>query len=154
MLSFFRNISIRHSTNVQNVIKRNKTNQEKEENVVIMRPIPDDYDEILCLKHNAYDPEEPSASSIGFKPTPLFDEMTLDGLRKGLSLIARCKSSGEILGAALNETSHCWNADAMDKLACESQDVKSRQLLHFYAYLTRAADLWRKYCVDRIFQVK
>ncbi|XP_063908597.1 uncharacterized protein LOC135126508 isoform X2 [Zophobas morio] len=41
----------------------------------------------------------------------------------------------------------------MDKLACQVQDVKSRQLLHFYAHMSREADLWRKYCVHKIFEI-
>jgi hypothetical protein len=102
----------------------------------------------------AYYPEEPTTSSLLFKPTVVFEDHTIQSLCEGYSLIARCKYNGDILGACINETTHCWDPDVKDSLACKVNDVKSRQLLHFYAYMQRVPDLWRKYGVQKIFEVQ
>lgn len=118
-----------------------------------MRPTVDDYDEILCLMRRAYYPDEPTTYSLAFKPTPFFEDLTVQALSEGYSLIAKCKYNGDILGASINETTHSWDPDIKDSLACKVGDVKSRQLLHFYAHMQRVPDFWRKYGVQKIFEV-
>ncbi|EEZ98630.1 uncharacterized protein LOC662664 [Tribolium castaneum] len=153
MASLFRKLPI---PNLRNFIKRNiKTacQKKKTKNYLIVRPTVDDYDQILCLMRRAYYPEEPTCSSLAFKPTVVFDDITIQSLSEGYSLIAKCKYNGDILGACINETCHCWDPDIKDSLACKVSDVKSRQLLHFYAHIQRAPDLWRKYGVQKIFEI-
>jgi hypothetical protein len=170
MASLFRKLPIKHSSNF---IKRNRTachkkvlgglaaiplltlsRFQKVQNYLIVRPTSDDYECILSLMRRAYYPEEPTTSSLLFKPTVVFEDHTIQSLCEGYSLIARCKYNGDILGACINETTHCWDPDVKDSLACKVNDVKSRQLLHFYAYMQRVPDLWRKYGVQKIFEVQ
>ncbi|KAJ3628158.1 hypothetical protein MTP99_015483 [Tenebrio molitor] len=152
MASLFRKLPIKHSSNF---IKRNRTacHKKKVQNYLIVRPTSDDYECILSLMRRAYYPEEPTTSSLLFKPTVVFEDHTIQSLCEGYSLIARCKYNGDILGACINETTHCWDPDVKDSLACKVNDVKSRQLLHFYAYMQRVPDLWRKYGVQKIFEL-
>lgn len=101
----------------------------------------------------AYYPEEPTSSSLAYKPTVVVEEETIKTLCQGYCLIAKCKYNGDILGGAINETTHSWDPDMTDNLACKVRDVKTRQLLHFYAYMQRLPDLWKKYDVMKIFEV-
>lgn len=103
--------------------------------------------------HKSYYLEEPTTSAVGLKPCAVFDDRVIQNLSKGYSLVAKCKYNGNILGAAINEITHCWDPNILDKLACEVKCVKLKKLLHFYAYLGRAPDLWRKYNVHNIFEV-
>ncbi|RZC34600.1 dopamine N-acetyltransferase, partial [Asbolus verrucosus] len=138
-----------------NFVQRNKSDhkQPNKENFLILRATPDDYDKILKLMRRAYYPEEPTTSSLAFKPTAVFEDSTIKILSEGYSLIAKCKYNDDILGACINETTHCWDPEMKDKLACKVGCVKSRQLLHFYAHMQRVPNLWKKYGVQKVFEI-
>lgn len=104
---------------------------------------------------SSYFPHEPSASSIGLgnKRNPIIDEVLMRCLSEGLSVAAKCKYTGKIVGACLNESTVPWDPDKMDRLACSISCVKTRHLFHFWAFLQRAPKLWDKFQVQKVLEV-
>lgn len=103
----------------------------------------------------SYFKEEPIIKSLGLGTTPnnIFDEHIIKALSQGLSLVARCRYDGCIVGAAINEGTCPWDPDAWDKFACTLCNINMRRLYQFYAYVQRLPDLWNLACTSKIFEV-
>lgn len=83
----------------------------------------------------------------------MLDEEILHCLAEGMSVIAKCRYTGKIVGACLNESSTNWDPDKTEKLACAVSCVQLRHLLNFWAYLQRAPKLWNKFEVQKMLEV-
>ncbi|KAJ8932858.1 hypothetical protein NQ314_014386 [Rhamnusium bicolor] len=104
----------------------------------------DDYHDIIKLKHEAYYKDEPTCYSLGITQNAFMDEYTMSALTEGMTLVAKCKYNGDIVGAAINEATHPWDPDMREKFACNLRCAKVRQLQLFYAYIQRLPDIWNR----------
>lgn len=104
---------------------------------------------------DSYYPHEPTVASLGLgqKRNALLDEVALHCLAEGVSVLAKCKYTGKIVGACLNGSSVPWDSEELDKIACGSACVQTRHLLHFWAFLQKAPQLWSKFDVQKIMEV-
>lgn len=128
---------------------------QKENPYILLRARPGDYKETLDLLWDAYFPYEPTASCIGLgrKRNPMLDEEAQHCLAEGVSVIAKCKYTGKIVGGCLNESSTPWDPDRREKVACAAACMQLRHLFHFWAYLQRAPRLWEKFEVQKVMEV-
>ncbi|KAK9751376.1 Acetyltransferase (GNAT) family [Popillia japonica] len=135
--------------------KSRKGNKNRPWPYVILRPDRESYDEILDIMWNCYFKDEPIVKSLGLgnKPNNIMDQHIMKSLSQGLSLIARCKYDGCIVGAVVNEGTCPWDPDIWDRFACTLCNVKLRQLYQFYAYLQRLPNLWNLACTQKIFEI-
>lgn len=129
--------------------------QKKKSPYVILRPTKDEYCDILDLMWKSFHNEEPVSKTleIGSTANPAIDEKTLEIISQGLSYVAKCKYTGCIVGASLNESTCFWDADQTDKFACSLSCKKTRDMYQFWAYLQRHPKIFEKYCVDNVFEV-
>lgn len=104
----------------------------------------------------AYYPDDPITKGLGlvgkYRNTVL-DEAVQKTLCEGVTLVAKCKYDGCIVGAAINGSTTPWDADLMDKLACTVSCPKTRTLFHMYAHVHRAAEVYKKFCTNKVFEV-
>lgn len=100
-------------------------------------------------------PEEPTVMAVGLgrRKNPMFEHHVQLALEEGISIIAKCKCTGEIVGGCVNKTTCPWDADMLDRLACTLSCEATKSLYQFYAYLQRAPCLWEKYCTNKVFEV-
>lgn len=128
---------------------------QKDNPYILVRALPEDYNETIALMWNAYCPYEPTISTLGLgrKKNPLLDEAALHCLAEGVSVLAKCKYTGKIVGACLNESSVPWDSDEKERIACKSACMQIRHLFHFWAYVQQAPKLWAKYDVQKIMEV-
>lgn len=120
---------------------------------MIVRASRDEYDEILDIMHESFYKEEPTTTSLQITPNPILDEHVLRAMTEGFTLVAKCKYDGNIVGACINSSSHPWDPEMEEKLACSVGDDKVKQLMMFYAYVTRAPDMFRCLGVTKIFDI-
>ncbi|KAK4880907.1 hypothetical protein RN001_004226 [Aquatica leii] len=123
---------------------------------VVVRAQPQDHTCIAELMWKYYYPFEPTVSSLGLgeKFNPIFDEHALRDLAENLSVLAKCKQTGNISGVCINVSTCPWDADNYEKLAVSSACPQLRKLFKFYAYLHRAPCLFEKYGVDKLYEMK
>jgi len=123
---------------------------------IILRASPEDTEEILDLMWESYFPDEPITKSTGLhlQRNEIFDQETTNTLSKGISLIARCKYNGCLVGGCINNVLCPWDADMMEKFACTLKNEKMAELYMFFAYLIRAPDLFDKYCTSQVFEIQ
>ncbi|XP_060526828.1 uncharacterized protein LOC132702296 [Cylas formicarius] len=133
--------------------KPSETKNENESKYHITRATKEDYDGIIKLMHESYYEEEPTCSCLGVTPNPVLDERRLRAMAEGYSLVAKCAHDGSIAGGAINESTHPWDPDLGEKLACSVKCPKVKQLILFYAYVMRAPDLWECLGVGKIFEM-
>lgn len=124
--------------------------------VVVLPATKNEYPEILSMMWTSYYPHEPTTNYLGLgnKYNPAMDDCAMKTLTQGLTLVAKCKITGKIIGACLNEAASKWDSDLMDRLASTVSCKKTKQLFHFWAYVQRAPQLYEKFNVDTIFEVR
>lgn len=120
---------------------------------IIVKATKEDYRHVLEVMHTSYYPYEPTCSSLGIGPNLVMDERAMKDMVEGMSLVARMKSGGEIVGACINCSLHPWDPDQTEKLALSCKCSKLKTLLLFYAHVTRSPDLWKSYGVERVFEM-
>lgn len=103
----------------------------------------------------SYFPDEPSTKSLeaGYAYHPVFEREVFETLEHGYSIVAKCKWTGCIVGAALNFATTDRYPHNLRKFACRVCDERIKHLLLFYAYLQEAPKLFDKYCEDQAFVV-
>ncbi|KAJ8951990.1 hypothetical protein NQ318_010736 [Aromia moschata] len=106
---------------------------------IFVRATKNDYREILSLMHDTYFKEEPTCHALGVTRNALLDEGALNAMAEGVSVVARCKYDGALVGAAVNESTHPWDPDMKEKFACSVCCPKVKRLLLFYAHVQRVA---------------
>ncbi|XP_023028095.1 uncharacterized protein [Leptinotarsa decemlineata] len=149
-----RNLSKLHSRRCISIFKKSKDRRDTHLSpYIILKPTKEDYETILKLMHEAYYPEEPTCFSLGIARNTVMDETALKNLAEGISLVARSKYDGCIVGACINETSNRWDPDLKEKLAASVQCSNVKQLLLFQAHIQRFPQLWDCYCVQKIFEI-
>lgn len=133
-----------------------KDSTEKENNLsqyLIVKATKEDYRPVLEMMHTSYYPYEPTCSSLGIGPNLVMDERAMKDMVEGMSLVARLKTDGEIVGACINCSLHPWDPDQTEKLAFSCKCTKLKTLLLFYAHVTRSPDLWKSYHVKKVFEM-
>ena len=123
-------------------------------NYIILKATKDDFHEILKLKHDMYYTDEPTFYSLGVTHNPFLDESSLNTMAEGYSLLARCKYDGNLVGASINGSAHPWDPDMREKFACSIKCPKVRQIMLFYAHVQRLPDIWNRYHVNKVFEVR
>lgn len=123
---------------------------------MIMRAGPSDFNDMLDVMWQCYFPDEPCMRSLGLgrERISIFDELSLAIMQQGLSVVARCKYNGVIVGGAINNSTCPWDPDLTERHACTIADPDIRELYLFWAYLQRAPNLWKKYCTNKIFEIQ
>lgn len=103
----------------------------------------------------AYYPSEPTISSLGLgeKRNSVLDEMALRCLAEGVSVVAKCKYTGKIVGACLNESAVPWDADEKERIACRLSCERIQHILYFWAHVQKAPDLWKQFDVQKVLEV-
>ncbi|KAK9874625.1 hypothetical protein WA026_005454 [Henosepilachna vigintioctopunctata] len=159
MLNFSRSLQIflRNSITFSTPLRQVKTlspKKLKEHNtVIIVSPTCVDYKNIANFMKEHYFPNEPTCQALGVKGYTILLDQMIASLTQGLSLVAKNKTTGEIMGVALNEKTTPWDADLNDKLAVTIQCDNLKKLLHFYATLERAPNIFQKYNVSEVFEI-
>ncbi|XP_023310192.1 uncharacterized protein LOC111691489 [Anoplophora glabripennis] len=128
----------------------------KKENLspyIILRATKDDHLKILKLMHECYFVDEPKCYSLGVNHNAILDEQTMSSMSQGMTLVARCKYDGSMVGGCINMSAHSWDADMTEKFACSVRCPKVRQLLLFHAQSQRLPDVWKKYDVNKVFEM-
>ncbi|KAK5649310.1 hypothetical protein RI129_000339 [Pyrocoelia pectoralis] len=122
---------------------------------LILRAQRQEYGCIMEMMWRFYYPDEPTVASLGLghKYNPIFDEEALRCLTEGYSFVAKCKYTGDIVGACINNTACPWDPDQLDQMAKTMKDVNLRQLYHFYSYVQRAPLLWQQFGTTKIFEM-
>ncbi|KAF5307376.1 hypothetical protein FQR65_LT07093 [Abscondita terminalis] len=115
-----------------------------------------DYGEVINLLWKCYYPDEPTyaALKLGYKYHPIFDQLAYDCLQDGISYLAKCSFTYEVVGGCLNKICCPWDPDDLDKLACKMHSPDVRSFYQFRAYIQRTPCLWQNYCTDRVFELK
>lgn len=102
--------------------------------------------------YRSYYPDEPVSFSLKFRCDPKLDQLAYEALDESLSVVIKCKYSGDIIAASINQTTNSWDANLLDRLAC-TLCSKGKHILHMRAHLMRTHDLWNYYHVQKIFDV-
>ncbi|KAF7280349.1 hypothetical protein GWI33_006125 [Rhynchophorus ferrugineus] len=158
--SIFKILSIpKPNRTLLNEFKRSFSIFKKKEKVkeaspyIVVRASKEEYNDIIRIMHESYYPEEPTCSSLNITPNAVLDQRAIKAMEEGLTLVAKCKYNGCIVGACINESTSPWDPDMEEKLACTVKCEKTKKLLMFYAYLTRAPDLWRCLGIQKVYEM-
>ncbi|XP_044756774.1 uncharacterized protein LOC123315227 isoform X2 [Coccinella septempunctata] len=114
---------------------------------------PHEYDIIVREMYRSFYPDEPVSFSLKFRCDPKLDELAYTALDENLSVVVKCKYSGELIAASINRTTNPWDPNLLDRLAC-TLCSKGKHILHMRAHLMRAHDLWKYYNVQKIFDIQ
>lgn len=143
--------SYRHSSTA---FRKDSTHKETElSQYIIVKATKDDYVPVLRVMHSSFYPDEPTCSCLGIGPNSVMDERTLMDMAEGMSLLARLKYGGDIVGACVNSSIYPWDPDQTEKLASSCKCNKLKTLLLFYAHMTRRPDFWKSYGVKKVFEM-
>lgn len=128
---------------------------QKDDPYILLRARPNDYKETMDVMYGSYFTQEPTFQSISYggKKNALLDEVVLRALEEGVSVIAKCKYTGKIVAASINESTVPWNPEILDRIACSSTCIQLRHIFHFWAYLQQAPKLWEKFDVQKVLEV-
>ncbi|CAG9762802.1 unnamed protein product [Ceutorhynchus assimilis] len=103
-------------------------------------------------------PDEPLNASVGLclhgTPCPLLEHHDMKTMEDGYSLMAIDKENDKIAGVALNGVSHKGDTE---KAVEEMKDIDNLQYRRIFGLLNEAnleLDLFTKYNVDKIFEVR
>ncbi|KAB0800450.1 hypothetical protein PPYR_06190 [Photinus pyralis] len=126
-----------------------------EKTFLIVKAHRNEYPCIIEMLWKYYYPDEPTVSSLGLGQNynPIFDQEALRYLTEGYSFVAKCRHTGDIVGACINTSACPWDPDQLDKVARTMKDAKLRQLYHFYAHIQRTPLLWQQYHTNKIFEM-
>lgn len=116
--------------------------------------VPADFSRVMELMCQEYFKREPSLVNIGLAnedepPAALVHHMHQQ-VKEGLTIIAEDKANC-IVGAAINAGSCPWDPENMIEYADRCERGSVRDIMKFNAYVTKAPQLWNKYCVLKIF---
>lgn len=101
----------------------------------------------------SYYRHEPVSFALKITPNPLLDELTKKILCEGLTIVAKCRHDGKLVGACINGTVNKWDADLQERIACSVSSENVKQMLLFFAHVTRKAQLFEKYNVRKVYEV-
>ncbi|XP_057663807.1 uncharacterized protein LOC130898483 [Diorhabda carinulata] len=133
--------------------RRTKETNSKFSQYIILRANKDDFPAILKVMHETFYNQEPTCFSIGLKHNSIMDETALQKMSEGITVVARCKNNGCVVGAAINESTNPWDPDLKEKLACSVQCPKMKHYLLFQAHVQRSPKLWDCFHVQKIFEI-
>ncbi|XP_056633891.1 uncharacterized protein LOC130443343 [Diorhabda sublineata] len=159
--------------------RRTKETNSKFSQYIILRANKDDFPAILKVMHETFYNQEPTCFSIatkqnyqtekslifvdsqlqkpnqciGLKHNSIMDETVLQKMAEGITVVARCKNNGCVVGAAINESTNPWDPDLKEKLACSVQCPKMKHYLLFQAHVQRSPKLWDCFHVQKIFEI-
>ncbi|KAG5880742.1 hypothetical protein JTB14_025506 [Gonioctena quinquepunctata] len=120
---------------------------------IILRATKQDYCPILDLMYKSFYKEDPTYHQLGITQNAVMDETAMKNMAEGITLVARCKNDGCIVGACINETTNKWDPDLKEKLAASVQCPNVRQLLLFQAHIQRFPNLWECYGTKKVFEI-
>lgn len=103
---------------------------------------------------DAYFKHEPVIVNIGLseeEPAPSLLKLMCDQIREGMTIIAEGEDDC-IAGVAVNAGSCPWDPDKYVELARRHGCGPVRDVIEFWAYVTRKPNLWQRYCVLKIFE--
>ncbi|KAL3276616.1 hypothetical protein HHI36_011988 [Cryptolaemus montrouzieri] len=112
-----------------------------------------EHDILVREMYRSFYPDEPVSFALKFRCDPKLDELVYDALAENLSVVVKCKYSGDILAACINRTTNPWDPNILDRIAC-TLCSRGKSILHLRAHLMRAHDLWNYYGVQKIFDVQ
>lgn len=149
-------ISIRKFTkNVSTPSEHTKTQKGNDlSQFIIVKASKQDYRPALKVMHQSYYSDEPTCSCLGIQPNPVLDERTIKDMTEGMTLLAKQKQDGKIVGACINCSLYPWDPEQTEKLACSCRCNKLKSLLLFYAHITKRPDLWKAFDVRKIFEIE
>ncbi|CAG9829707.1 unnamed protein product [Diabrotica balteata] len=133
--------------------KKSKKATDKFSQYLILKACINDYPKILESMHQYYYNFEPTCYSIGLHQNSIMDQIAMQKMAEGMTLVARCKYDGHIVGAAINESSNPWDPDLKEKLACHINCPQMKHWLLFQAHLQRFPKLWDCMHVQKIFEM-
>ncbi|KAK2576534.1 hypothetical protein KPH14_005856 [Odynerus spinipes] len=117
--------------------------------------MPKDYDNVIDFLCKTYFKDEPSLVNMGLSgvaPTPAMVNITLEQVKDGMTIIA-VNTSDCIIGAVVNVGACPWDPKKMIEYAkCYEEEGPSRDLIEFFAYVSRKPDIWNRYCVLKVFE--
>ncbi|CAH1156173.1 unnamed protein product [Phaedon cochleariae] len=140
-------------TRNRSIFRGSKAKQQNLSPYIILKATKEDYDHVLKLMHECFYIEEPTCLSLNLNHNTILDETALKNMAEGITLVARCKYDGCIVGACINNTTNPWDPDLKEKLACNVQCTKTKQLLLFQAHVQRFPRLWNCYDVQKVFEI-
>lgn len=111
--------------------------------------------EVLDLFVDNYLKKEPCIVGAGIsnKRNIFLEQKLLDALAQGTSLKCQCRQSGKIVGACINMAICPWDCEMMEQCAENCKCDKLKNLLKFYAFVTRGPDLWLKCHENKVYEV-
>lgn len=115
---------------------------------------PADYDRVITFMSDAYFRHDPVMVGAGLserEPAPLLVKLMHDEVREGMTIIAEGQDNC-IIGAAVNSCCCPWDPDEFVEFASYCESGRTRDVIEFWAYVTRKPDLWRRYRVLKIFE--
>lgn len=123
---------------------------------MIVRATSADCKPVTEALYKSYYPEEPTfvAAGLGGEHNCVFDDIVAKDLSEGLTLLARSKECGNIVGACINRRSCPWDPDQLDQFACNLACNKTRLLMHFYAHVARKPKIWERFRTNSVFEVR
>lgn len=123
---------------------------------VIVRATTADCAPLIEVMYRSYYPAEPTFLAAGLccERNSSFDVAVAKDLSEGLTLLAKTKECGTIVGGSVNRRSCPWDPDALEQFACNLACNKTRLLLNFYAYVARRPNIWERFRTNSIFEVK
>ncbi|XP_030747255.1 dopamine N-acetyltransferase [Sitophilus oryzae] len=103
-------------------------------------------------------PDEPLNASVGLcvhgKPCPLLEAHDLKTMQDGMSVMAMDKKSGKIAGVALNGISKRGECEKAVEEIRSVDNVQYRRIFGLLNDVNLELDLFSKYDVDRIFEIR
>ncbi|XP_063932539.1 uncharacterized protein LOC135144393 [Zophobas morio] len=113
-------------------------------------------DVIHHLRHNF--PDEPLNASVGLcvhgKPCELLEHHDLMTMQDGLSVMALDKATGEIAGVALNGIARKGDVEKALEDMKTIDNIKYQRIFGLLNNVNKTADLYSKYNVDKIFELR
>lgn len=117
--------------------------------------MPNEYENVVDFLCETFYKEEPSVVNIGLSEVPPSNallNMTLEQIKDGMTIIA-VNPQNSIVGAAVNVGSCPWDSKKTVQYArCCEDEGPSRDLIEFFAYVSRVPNIWNRYCVLKVFE--
>nr|XP_022920579.1 dopamine N-acetyltransferase-like [Onthophagus taurus] len=115
------------------------------------------YEEVIEYLREAF-PDEPLNVAIGLcqkgVPCELLESQDLQTLRDGLSVMVIDKTTGEIAGVALNGISRKGDVETAMEAMKDIDSIEYHHIFELLFGLNKKADLFNKYKVDKIFELR
>ncbi|KAL0128979.1 hypothetical protein PUN28_003989 [Cardiocondyla obscurior] len=149
-------LTINTIENRKNCLRISKRNRTTRPNVAYKTRLafPMDYDRVITFMSDIYYKNDPITINIGLneeKPAPSLLKLMYNKLQEGMTIIAEGEDNC-IVGAAVNAGSCPWDPDKFVEFARCCECGPTRDVIEFEAYVTRKPNLWKRYCVLKIFE--